>query len=164
MHFLNSLGRNGALGPVREWKLDDCIAVHKLLETVFIDHDAASSKFCCHSFSWISNCSFFVIALSTCILKSGHQLLHNTRIQKFCISELAVISILTYIAGWKAQCAEYFPYSTHFGGCYSSAVSCSSSCNTKTSPENGSVSFQQPGSGIANSLNGNLHMLQELKI
>ncbi|XP_039124680.1 N-terminal acetyltransferase A complex auxiliary subunit NAA15 [Dioscorea cayenensis subsp. rotundata] len=104
----NFAPRNGALGPVREWKLDDCIAVHKLLETVFIDHDAASR--------------------------------------------------------WKTQCAEYFPYSTHFGGCYSSVVSCSSSCNTKTSPENGSVSFQQPGSGIANSLNGNLHMLQELKI
>ncbi|KAM0944855.1 putative transferase [Dioscorea sansibarensis] len=104
----NFAPRNGALGPVREWKLDDCIAVHKLLETVFIDHDAASR--------------------------------------------------------WKARCAEYFPYSTHFGGCCSSAISCSSSCNTKNSPENGSVSFQQPGSGIAHSLNGNLHMLQELKI
>ncbi|KAJ0960818.1 hypothetical protein J5N97_001267 [Dioscorea zingiberensis] len=33
---------NGALGSVRKWKLDDCIAVHKLLETVFIDLDAAS--------------------------------------------------------------------------------------------------------------------------
>ncbi|KAJ0959907.1 hypothetical protein J5N97_000341 [Dioscorea zingiberensis] len=51
---------NGALGSVRKWKLDDCIAVHKLLETVFIDLDAASR--------------------------------------------------------WKVRCAEYFPYSTHFGG------------------------------------------------
>ncbi|KAJ0961477.1 hypothetical protein J5N97_001981 [Dioscorea zingiberensis] len=33
---------NGALGSVRKWKLDDCITVHKLLETVFIDLDAAS--------------------------------------------------------------------------------------------------------------------------
>ncbi|XWS20344.1 hypothetical protein CRYUN_Cryun31cG0093500 [Craigia yunnanensis] len=32
---------NGALGPVMEWKLKDCIAVHKLLEKVLIDQDAA---------------------------------------------------------------------------------------------------------------------------
>ncbi|KAJ0960512.1 hypothetical protein J5N97_001602 [Dioscorea zingiberensis] len=38
---------NGALGSVRKWKLDDCIAVHKLLETVFIDLDAASRWKCC---------------------------------------------------------------------------------------------------------------------
>lgn len=36
--------RNGALGPIKEWKLKECIAVHKLLETVLIDHAAASSK------------------------------------------------------------------------------------------------------------------------
>ncbi|XWS11877.1 hypothetical protein CRYUN_Cryun37aG0038800 [Craigia yunnanensis] len=33
---------SGALGPVLEWKLKDCIAVHKLLEKVLIDQDAAS--------------------------------------------------------------------------------------------------------------------------
>lgn len=33
---------NGVLGPVNEWKLQDCIAVHKLLITVFDDIDAAS--------------------------------------------------------------------------------------------------------------------------
>ncbi|KAI4355680.1 hypothetical protein L6164_004427 [Bauhinia variegata] len=32
---------NGTLAPVREWKLKDCIAVHKLLETVLVDRDAA---------------------------------------------------------------------------------------------------------------------------
>ncbi|OMO54183.1 Tetratricopeptide-like helical [Corchorus capsularis] len=31
----------GALGPVMEWKLKDCIAVHKLLQNVLSDHDAA---------------------------------------------------------------------------------------------------------------------------
>lgn len=39
--------RNGALGPVKQWKLKDCIAVHKLLATVLVDPDdpdAASSK------------------------------------------------------------------------------------------------------------------------
>lgn len=39
-----SICRNGALGPAREWKLKDCIAVHKLLDTVLLDSDAASSK------------------------------------------------------------------------------------------------------------------------
>ncbi|KAF7814310.1 N-terminal acetyltransferase A complex auxiliary subunit NAA15 [Senna tora] len=33
--------RNGALGPVKEWKLKDCVAVHKLLGTVLVDQDAA---------------------------------------------------------------------------------------------------------------------------
>ncbi|KAF9690047.1 hypothetical protein SADUNF_Sadunf01G0155300 [Salix dunnii] len=32
---------NGALGPVNEWKLKDCIAVHKLLVAVLDDPDAA---------------------------------------------------------------------------------------------------------------------------
>uniref|UniRef100_A0A6N2KHB6 Uncharacterized protein n=1 Tax=Salix viminalis TaxID=40686 RepID=A0A6N2KHB6_SALVM len=32
---------NGALGPVNEWKLKDCIAVHKLLVAVLNDPDAA---------------------------------------------------------------------------------------------------------------------------
>ncbi|XP_050384710.1 N-terminal acetyltransferase A complex auxiliary subunit NAA15 [Argentina anserina] len=32
---------NGALGPVREWKIKDCITVHKLLETFLVDDDAA---------------------------------------------------------------------------------------------------------------------------
>ncbi|CAN6845863.1 unnamed protein product [Brassica oleracea] len=40
---------NGALGVAREWKLKDCIAVHKLLETVFLDSEAASR--------WKSRCA-----------------------------------------------------------------------------------------------------------
>ena len=36
--------RNGALGPIREWKLKECITIHKLLETGLVDHAAASSK------------------------------------------------------------------------------------------------------------------------
>ncbi|XP_010532133.1 PREDICTED: N-alpha-acetyltransferase 15, NatA auxiliary subunit-like [Tarenaya hassleriana] len=38
----NIVPANGALGPVREWKLKDCIAVHKLLVTIPIEPDAAS--------------------------------------------------------------------------------------------------------------------------
>ncbi|KAF3450798.1 hypothetical protein FNV43_RR06887 [Rhamnella rubrinervis] len=36
----NLVPTNGALGPVREWKLKDCITVHKLLGTVLSDHNA----------------------------------------------------------------------------------------------------------------------------
>uniref|UniRef100_UPI003BB4D8A0 hypothetical protein n=1 Tax=Pleomorphochaeta sp. DL1XJH-081 TaxID=3409690 RepID=UPI003BB4D8A0 len=32
---------NGALGPGRNWRLKDCIAVHKLLGSILNDHDAA---------------------------------------------------------------------------------------------------------------------------
>lgn len=39
--------RNGAVGPLGEWKLKDCIAVHKLLGTVLVDEDAALSKYHC---------------------------------------------------------------------------------------------------------------------
>ncbi|GMH03732.1 hypothetical protein Nepgr_005571 [Nepenthes gracilis] len=31
--------------PVREWRLEDCIAIHVLLEGTFLDHDAESSEF-----------------------------------------------------------------------------------------------------------------------
>lgn len=44
MELRSGFIRNGALGPIKEWTLKECIAVHKLLETVLIDHAAASSK------------------------------------------------------------------------------------------------------------------------
>jgi hypothetical protein len=37
--------RNGALGPIPEWRLKDCIAVHKLIGSVLDDQDAALSKY-----------------------------------------------------------------------------------------------------------------------
>lgn len=36
---------NGSPGAVRKWKLEDCVAVHKMLETVFVDQDAATRMF-----------------------------------------------------------------------------------------------------------------------
>ncbi|XP_010925105.1 N-terminal acetyltransferase A complex auxiliary subunit NAA15 isoform X2 [Elaeis guineensis] len=99
---------NGALGPVREWKLEDCIAVHKLLETVFIDEDAASR--------------------------------------------------------WKARCVEYFPYSTYFGGCRSSAVAFSVNHNIQNAPENGVLAYQEAKSEESHSLNGKLHAFKDLTI
>ncbi|XP_012073296.1 N-terminal acetyltransferase A complex auxiliary subunit NAA15 isoform X2 [Jatropha curcas] len=38
----NNLVPVGAFGTIKDWKLKDCIAVHKLLETALSDHDAAS--------------------------------------------------------------------------------------------------------------------------
>lgn len=37
----NPVSSNGALGPIQEWTLKDCIAVHKLLGSVLDDQDAA---------------------------------------------------------------------------------------------------------------------------
>ncbi|KAG0498948.1 hypothetical protein HPP92_003639 [Vanilla planifolia] len=34
---------NGSLGPVRQWKIEECISVHKLLEEVFVSPESANS-------------------------------------------------------------------------------------------------------------------------
>ncbi|CAL9113079.1 unnamed protein product [Musa textilis] len=99
---------NDALVPVNIWKLEDCIAVHKLLEDVFKDHGSASR--------------------------------------------------------WGARCAEYFPYSTYFGGCCSSAVMCTISNNTHSPPENGIAACQDAKTVDSHFLNGKLHGLKDLKI
>uniref|UniRef100_A0A453F258 Uncharacterized protein n=1 Tax=Aegilops tauschii subsp. strangulata TaxID=200361 RepID=A0A453F258_AEGTS len=41
----NTASGNGVLGPIKEWGIQDCIDVHKLLDTVFADQDVANSKF-----------------------------------------------------------------------------------------------------------------------
>ncbi|KAI4387032.1 hypothetical protein MLD38_004896 [Melastoma candidum] len=87
----NMVSRNGALGSIMEWKLKDCISVHKVLETAIVDKDAASR--------------------------------------------------------WKLRCAEYFPYSTYFGGCRSSAVPNSSYNQVSKNPENGGPTH--PGGGLS---------------
>lgn len=69
---------DGVLGPVREWKLKDCIAVHKLLETVFLDLDASSR--------WKARCSeYFPYSThfggqksSTVTVPSNHVMLNAT--------------------------------------------------------------------------------------
>ncbi|VAH77575.1 unnamed protein product [Triticum turgidum subsp. durum] len=38
----NTASGNGVLGPIKEWGIQDCIDVHKLLDTVFADHDVAN--------------------------------------------------------------------------------------------------------------------------
>ncbi|KAI4965364.1 hypothetical protein ZWY2020_054720 [Hordeum vulgare] len=38
----NTASGNGVLGPIKEWGIQDCIDVHKLLDAVFADKDVAS--------------------------------------------------------------------------------------------------------------------------
>ncbi|VAH61798.1 unnamed protein product [Triticum turgidum subsp. durum] len=38
----NTASGNGVLGPIKEWGIQDCIDVHKLLDTVFADQDVAN--------------------------------------------------------------------------------------------------------------------------
>eukprot|EP00268_Persea_americana_P057678 TRINITY_DN691_c1_g1_i3.p1 TRINITY_DN691_c1_g1~~TRINITY_DN691_c1_g1_i3.p1 ORF type:complete len:902 (+),score=191.41 TRINITY_DN691_c1_g1_i3:143-2848(+) len=104
----HSISINGALGPVKQWKLKDCIAVNKLLVTDLVDPDAASR--------------------------------------------------------WRARCAEYFPFSTYFGGLRSSAMSRSACQEILNAPENGGVNSQESKSGDAHSLNGNIEAFKALAI
>ncbi|ERN06076.1 hypothetical protein AMTRI_Chr05g64380 [Amborella trichopoda] len=103
----NLVTSNGALGPVREWKLKDCVSVHNLLGTVFADSDAASR--------------------------------------------------------WRTRCAEYFPYSTYFGGARSSAVSQPAIDKMCSAPENGGINHKAKIE-VANTLNGSSIALENLSI
>ncbi|CAN4086801.1 unnamed protein product [Withania somnifera] len=92
---------DGGRGNIGSWKLNDCITVHKLLETTLVDHDAA--------------------------------------------------------ARWKVRCAEYFLYSTYFGGIRSSA-----SNQIEKSPANGAEGLNA-GEDSSLSSNGRLEKLNALK-
>nr|CAD1823315.1 unnamed protein product [Ananas comosus var. bracteatus] len=99
---------NGSPGAVRKWKLEDCVAVHKMLETVFVDQDAATR--------------------------------------------------------WKTWCAEYFPYSTYFGGCKSSSAAHSVTATIQNAPENGVVADPEAKEEIEDSFssNGKMQALKNL--
>ncbi|MQL89748.1 hypothetical protein Taro_022343 [Colocasia esculenta] len=102
------VSRDAALGPVKTWKLKDCIALHKLLESVFKDPDAASR--------------------------------------------------------WRTRCAEYFPYSTHFGGIHSSVIAKVNNQNICNMPENGRVNHHEADIVDPDSLNGKLETFKDLTI
>ena len=86
--FMSCHVRNGALGPIGDWKLKDCIRVHKLLETVLLDQSAALSKYqkfpialhvilihayLHHSFSWFNwRCCYWLIMF--CFREVGYYL------------------------------------------------------------------------------------------
>ncbi|KAK6912114.1 hypothetical protein RJ641_024207, partial [Dillenia turbinata] len=105
----NLFSTNGALGPVREWKLKECIAVHKLLQTILADNDAALR--------------------------------------------------------WKLRCADYFPYSTYFGGSQSSALPTAAYNQVSKNAANGTVNH----AGVSQSVdflasNGKLEGFKDLTI
>ncbi|XP_057968135.1 N-terminal acetyltransferase A complex auxiliary subunit NAA15 [Malania oleifera] len=67
----NLVSINGALGQVKQWKLKDCIAVHKLLGTVLVDSDSASR--------WKARCAeifpystYFEGSRSSAVANSAH--------------------------------------------------------------------------------------------
>ncbi|XP_042499208.1 N-terminal acetyltransferase A complex auxiliary subunit NAA15-like [Macadamia integrifolia] len=100
---------NGALRPVKEWKLRNCISVHKLLGMVLVDPDAASR--------------------------------------------------------WKAQCAEYFPFSTYFEGPCSSAIAKSAEEKISKAPQNGGPDHEVVlQSGRPHSSNGKVEVFKDLTI
>ncbi|XP_039155809.1 N-terminal acetyltransferase A complex auxiliary subunit NAA15-like [Eucalyptus grandis] len=67
----NLVQRNGALGSFKEWKLKDCIAVHKLLSSVVVDMDAASRwKLRCAEYFLHS--TYFEGSRSSAVLKSSY--------------------------------------------------------------------------------------------
>lgn len=100
----NTVSGNGVLGPVKEWKIQDCIEVHQLLKTVFSDQGAAER--------------------------------------------------------WKARCAEYFPYSTYFGGIMSAITTNSVNHSSDIAPENGLLGQQVKTKGEeVLSLNGSVHVV-----
>jgi hypothetical protein len=82
------------------------------------------------------------------------------------VSSDAVIRINPTIStGWKARCAEYFPYSTYFEGIKSaSAAYCSVANSLEDSSENGIVANAQMKSadGETCTLNGTVHIVDEL--
>ncbi|KAL3511819.1 hypothetical protein ACH5RR_024536 [Cinchona calisaya] len=68
---------NGALGHVRKWKLKECVAVHKLLEHVLGNHDAASRwKLQCAEYFPYS--IYFGGRQSSAVLKSAHHQTEET--------------------------------------------------------------------------------------
>ncbi|XP_057772972.1 N-terminal acetyltransferase A complex auxiliary subunit NAA15 [Salvia miltiorrhiza] len=71
---------NAALGQIRNWRLKDCIAVHKLLGSILDDHDAASrwktrcAEYFPHSTYFVGSCSS---AASNSSYRQNHKLSEN---------------------------------------------------------------------------------------
>ncbi|CAK9174650.1 unnamed protein product [Ilex paraguariensis] len=72
----NLVSTNGALGPVGEWKLKDCITVHRLLRTILIEIDAASGwKVRCKEYFPYS--TYFEGSHSSVVAKSTYNEIHK---------------------------------------------------------------------------------------
>lgn len=73
---------------------------------------------------------------------------------------IAVRINLVISIGWKARCAEYFPYSTYFGGIMSAITTNSVNHSSDIAPENGLLGQQVKTKGEeVLSLNGSVHVV-----
>ncbi|KAH6756597.1 tetratricopeptide repeat protein [Perilla frutescens var. hirtella] len=67
---------NGALGPVRNGTLKDCIAVHRLLETILDDHNAAS-RWKVRCAEYFPNSTYFEGSCSSAVSNSSYHQNHK---------------------------------------------------------------------------------------
>ncbi|KAL0415289.1 UNVERIFIED_CONTAM: N-terminal acetyltransferase A complex auxiliary subunit NAA15 [Sesamum latifolium] len=67
---------SGALGPIKQWRLKDCIAVHKLLGTILDDHEAALRwKVRCAEYFPFS--AYFEGSCSSAVTNSSYHQMHK---------------------------------------------------------------------------------------
>lgn len=72
----NLVSSDGALGPVKKWRLKDCIAVHKLLVTILYDHEAALRwKVRCAEYFPFS--AYFEGSCSSAVTNSSYNQMHK---------------------------------------------------------------------------------------
>lgn len=68
--------------------------------------------------------------------------------------------LIDTIAGWKERCADYFPYSTYFGGSRSSATIGLAHHLIRQTSENGVASLNSDQDAASVSSNGQLQKLE----
>lgn len=74
------------------------------------------------------------------------------------------MKLFSSLSGWKARCAEYFPYSTYFEGKYSSAISRSSEHQICCNSENGGANHTDNQNADSIASNGKLEAFKNLAI
>lgn len=76
----------------------------------------------------------------------------------------SLLIMLFYFIGWKERCAEYFPYSTYFGGIHSSATANSAYNQKSENAVNGSMNHSSVQNADSLASNGKLESFKELTI
>lgn len=72
----NLVSRNESLGPIKQWKLKDCIAVHKLLGNVLVD-SVAASKWRARCGDYFPFSTYFEGGYSSTISNVSDSITHN---------------------------------------------------------------------------------------
>ncbi|KAL0342043.1 UNVERIFIED_CONTAM: N-terminal acetyltransferase A complex auxiliary subunit NAA15 [Sesamum calycinum] len=70
------ISSNGALGPVKRWRLKDCVAVHKLLGTILDDHEAAL-RWKVRSAEYFPFSAYFEGSCSSAVTNSSYHQMHK---------------------------------------------------------------------------------------